>query len=282
MKLKTTILTFVFMVSAILSGCDRNPKNESALKSDAEGIIENDTISKTVETENQISNFPKDVEILLLRNYREESNGYPKNVKNKKWMVLYKDSKTGNWMIAEEKPQIKYSFDECAAENTMEISSKYEGAVLFFSQFEGLSKTLNTAAENKNLVPDKPVSFEMNGKTYSLLAKAKIFDDEGNPISSDQIENDAEGNPDIQMMKSYKLSFETGNKSSQIAEIRSTDNVTPKLIWAGDLNGDGLPDMILDLSAGYEEEHLYFFLSDPSDPKNQLKKAADLLVVFDC
>lgn len=282
MKLKTTILTLGFMLTAILSGCDRIPKTDSAVKSDAERIIENNTVSITSEIENQISNFPKDVEILLIRNYREESNGYPKNVKNKNWMVLYKDSKTGNWMITEERPQIKYSFDECAAENTMDISSKYEGAVLFFSQFEGLSKTLNTAAENKNLVPDKPISFEMNGKTYSLLAKAKIFDYEGNSISSGQIEYDTEGIPDIPMMKSYKLSFETGNKSSQIAEIKSTHNVTPSLIWAGDLNGDGLPDMILNLSAGYEEEHLYFFLSDLADAKNQLKKAADLLVVFDC
>lgn len=278
MKIKILILSFGLISFSGFSGCKPN-QPESDLKFQSAADASANLISTT---QNQYVSFPKDVEILLIQSYREESNGYPKNIKDRKWMVLYKDSGTGEWMITREKPGISYGFDECVGENTMEISSEYEGAVLFFSEFEGLSETLLTAAENKNLVPGRPISFEMNGKIYSLLAEAEIFDYEENRISSDQIENDAEGNPDIPMMKSYNLTFESNGKHSQIAAIESTDGVTPKLIWAGDLNGDSLPDMILDLSTGYEEKHLYFFLSDSSDSKNQLKKAADRLVVFDC
>lgn len=214
------------------------------------------------------TSFPKNVEILLPVQYRKESTGYPKNVNKKDWHEIYKEEKTNIWKISKADLKISYGRDECVGEDVMIINSGHKDAVLFFTPFEGLSENMETILEDKLLIPGNSVNFKMNGNNYILSFSGKINNEEANPISKTD---------------GFTLSFSSDKvKKYTIAVMSELSDDTPKIIWAGDLNDDDLPDMILDLSEDYESSHLFFFLSDKNDPIKPLKKIGDALVVFDC
>jgi hypothetical protein len=225
--------------------------------------------------------FPTNVQVLIPAEYRKESVGYPKNVPDNEWYEIYKDPQTSKWIVNKTELKVSYGEDLCAPEEVMIINSQHEEALLVFTPFEGILKNPETLLENKPLLPGMPVNFKMKDKNYSLLASAT--DEEGKTISPEQLSRDSENNIYIPHIKNFKLSFGSDEiKSYTLIEMESTSDTNPKIIWLGDLNADGLPDMILDLSNDNESLHLYLFLSDKNDHENPLKKIGDSRIVFDC
>lgn len=282
MKVNTIIPGSLLIGLLFGISCQNGTKNTDKISDTITAKQDTAQFPTNEKSENTIS-FPKNVEILLPTQYRKESTGYPKNVKNKDWYEIYKDAKTQKWMIAKADLKISYGRDECVGEDVMIIKSGHEDAVLFFTPFEGLSENPETVLEDKPLIPGTSVNFKMNNKNYSISTSGTLYDDEGNTISAAQLPEDSEGNIYIPRTKNFNLNFGFGAaKNYSIAKVAEMTSVTPNVVWLGDLNGDGLLDMILDLSDFYESEHLYFFLSDKNDKEKPLKNLADLLVVNDC
>lgn len=272
----TAILIFCLMIS--FSSCKGSDKNESIHQETDNEIME--FPGDTVAAASDIIPFPKNVEIILPMAYRKDDTGYPVTVEGKEWYEIYKNNKNGKWMVAKADLNVRYDNDPCSGLDVMIINSKHKDAVLFFTPFEGLSENQFTVLEDKPLIPGNSVIFKMNDKEYSLSASGT--DDEGNILSAEKLPEDSEGNIYFDA-KNFKLFFSSDDaKSYPIAEVDEIYDSNPKMIWAGDLNADGLPDMILDLSQDYESRHLYFFLSDQNDSEKPLKKIGDGLVVFDC
>lgn len=226
--------------------------------------------------------FPQGVEMLLPDQYRKESTGYPQNVSSKTWMELYKDDKTGEWKIGKANLKISYGFDECAGEDIMKIRSEHENTVLFFTPFEGLSERMVTAMENINLLPGTEVAITLDGASVQLNIKGIVLDEEENLVPVNQLHKDTDGNIYLEKIKPFSLSLATNEITYPLVDLPEVIGAVPKLIWAGDLNGDALPDMILQLNDFYESNHLYFFLSDKNEKQKPLKKLGDILVNNDC
>src|SRR5690606_32100485 len=74
-----------------------------------------DTVSTTgtdtVSIKTKQSPFPKNVDILLPTQYRKESTGYPKGVKEKEWYEIFRLNQTGEWKIAKANLNISYGRD---------------------------------------------------------------------------------------------------------------------------------------------------------------------------
>lgn len=279
MNAKTIILGSLFVSLLFGISCQNGTKNTDNV-SDTIVAKQDSTQLPTTETVEKIIPFPENVEILLPMAYRKDDTDYPVTVKGKEWYEIYKNNKNGKWIIAKADLKVSYDNDPCSGLDVMIIDSKHKDAVLFFTPFEGLSESVETILENKPLIPGNSVNFKMNDKNYSLSVSAT--NDAGNTLSADKLPKDSEGNIYL-YAKNFKLSFSSdGAKSYSIAEVEEMHDVNPKIIWAGDLNNDGLPDMILDLSEDYESRHLYFFLSDQNDSEKPLKKIGDGRVVFDC
>ena len=273
MKLKLGQIVIFLIFSNMLFQCQNIDKfAESA---------ENNNSQKMSADENAVT-FPGGVSILIPTQYRKKSTGYPKNLKNNKWMELYKDQKTGKWRITKADLQISYGRDECVGEDIMIIKSKNKNAVLFFSKFDGLTENPATILENKRLFPEHPISFKLKGREYLLSPMGNVLDDKAYIIPARLVRDQTEQELADSQMTDYKLAFSVDGNTINLVNINKIEFTTPKIIWMGDLNGDNLPDMILNLSDFYESQHFYFFLSDPADKDEPIKKLAELKVVNDC
>lgn len=228
--------------------------------------------------------FPQNVEMLLPTQYRKESTGYPKGVKEKEWYEFYKDEKSGKWTVAKANLKISYGRDECVGEDVMIIESKNKDAIFFFTPFDGLSKDITTAIEDKPLYPGYEVNFSMNGISYRFNGAGKVFDRETEKIlSPEEVKKKNAEDLEYSILKDYSVWFNVPKSAYyNIAQINEIQGATPTLIWAGDLNGDGLPDAVFSLPDFYESQHILFFLSDKNDQERPLKKVAELMVVNDC
>lgn len=112
----------------------------------------------------------------------------------------------------------------------------------------------------------------MNDEIFSLSPSATDY--AGRPLLTDMLPRDSEDNIYIGGAKNDKLSFgSNGAESCSIARIEELHDVTLKIIWAEESNGDGLSDMILNLSDDCGSYHLYFFLSDKKDKDKPLKNS---------
>lgn len=227
--------------------------------------------------------FPENVEILLPTQYRKESVGYPKNVKEKEWYELCQNKKNGKWQIGKAQLNITYGRDECVGEDVMILSSQHDNAVMFFTAFVGMDTAISTFVSEKTLFPGQEVTVPFNGTTYRLTASGKINDEEGRTLSDAEIQTTDNDALAVSRISNYQLQFSTtGKVSYKIASLNEIESATPKLVWAGDVNQDGLPDMVLSLPDFYESQHILFFLSDKNDTNKPLKKVAEITVTNDC
>jgi hypothetical protein len=227
--------------------------------------------------------FPKNVEILLPTQYRKETTGYPENIKEKEWFEIYKDTKTNQWQIDKAELKISYGRDECVGEDVMIIRSNQENPVMFFTPFDGLSKNPTKILENKALLPERNVKFNFKGIEYQFLPMGTCLDENEQMMTASDVKAKKEEDLiDNTKISGYRLSFGAVGNMKEIVVKESIEYSTPRVIWAGDLNNDNLPDFILDLPDFYESRHLFFFLSDKYDKEKSLKKAAELWIINDC
>ena len=281
MKIASIKKNLKFLAISLLILACQNGQKSIDNSPDTSDII-NDTLHKFKEDIPQTNSLPP-VEMLLPVQYRKESTGYPIKVENKDWYEFYKDEKTGDWKIEKAKLQITYGRDECVGEDVMIIKSSHETAIMFFTSFEGMSMNPVTILEDKSIFPERNLSFDFHGKDYRLSPMGIFKDDDGNIIPISVANVTSEENLSSMQIDNYTLTFSAPrNISYTIASIPQMISVTPQVIWAGDMNGDGLPDLVLNLSDFYEALHIFLFLSDDTDLEKPLKKAADLNVVNDC
>ncbi|HRP89316.1 MAG TPA: hypothetical protein PKX92_04710 [Edaphocola sp.] len=279
-KIKISIGAFIVVIlfTACENGASKSDNKEVIMTTDSKSIT-------SVEDKNESkSEFPQNIAMLLPTQYRKESTGYPKGVKEKEWYEFYKDEKSGKWMVAKADLKITYDRDECVGEDVMIINSNHENAVFFFTPFEGLSKNIETAVEDKPLYPGYEVNFSMNGINYRFNGAGKVFDrDTEKILSPEEIKKKNTEDLEYSILRDYIVWFNIPKSAYfNIAQVNEIQGATPTLIWAGDMNGDGLPDAVFSLPDFYESQQILFFLSDKNDKETPLKKVADLMVVNDC
>jgi len=275
--IKSALLAVIFLLT---TSCQNGTK--PTLENDADlSETSTDTLQSTQEVKEKA--VSTSVEMLLPVQYRKESMGYPKNVKSKEWYEFFKDEKTGQWKLEKSAPVISYGYDECVGEDIMIINTTKENSIMYITTFEGMMENPTTLMDDKAIFPDHNLKFNFLGKNYQLSPIGSCIDEDGNYIPSETVKEMSKDDLGDTRIDNYTLSFMApGNVSYTIASIPQMIGVTPKVIWAGDINGDGLPDLVLSLSDFYESVHIFLFLSDKNDTQKPLKKAADLEVQNDC
>ncbi|MEZ5690843.1 MAG: hypothetical protein R3D71_04165 [Rickettsiales bacterium] len=73
----------------------------------------------------------------------------------------------------------------------------------------------------------------------------------------------------------YQLTLKINDKEIKLSEVMLLDDNYPKLIWSGDINNDGYPDLVIDTSYHYNMERITLFLSRNKNGKINYKKVAE-------
>jgi len=128
----------------------------------------------------------------------------------------------------------------------------------------GLVKTVFSG--KKFLYPAESISFKLGGKNYyNLTAFGEVKDREG-------------GKPFEIIISNYSIKISRSPwEYSQVLvsfDLLAMDGI-PTLLWAGDLDGDGKLDLLMDLTNHYNLTVYTLFLSSLSEGNNLLKKAAE-------
>jgi hypothetical protein len=123
-------------------------------------------------------------------------------------------------------------------------------------------------AERTDLVPGVPVHLgQHNRKVFSIVALGEVTDEGHRP-------------PGDLLILGYtlKLYRQGPNGGSQVlAEFeRLAYDGLPNIRWAGDLDGDGLVDLLLDIRNRYGTRHYALYLSSEANAEQLVELVADL------
>lgn len=254
----------------------------------SEDISENENLLDTLvtgTTDNieEFIDFPSNIRMILPTQYRKEGTGYPRDVEGNSWLEFYKDKKSKQWKIGEAKLNTSYGFDECVGLDIMIIKSQHENAIFFFTPFSGLSEELVTLIEDKNLYPTQQLDILLNGQKFEFSAQGNVLNEEtGKPFTQDEIKERSEADWVGSTIQEYSIQYTTNEGVFSLVKIPLLEGSDPNIVWIGDMNGDGIPDLILNAPSFYEGEHTYFFLSDPTDKDEPIKMVSEAEVMNDC
>lgn len=283
MKIHSLLKVILYFGILMFSSCEKMQQNSAS----GNLLSKRDSIAQNPRSGGPISAFvfPKNLSLVMPMVYRTAPYDYPKNINSKRWIELSGVSGEQQWKLSDVTLVVKNEGrDPCSGIETISVASENKNAVLFFTDFPGLNKDAKTLVHTKLLLPGQTHELVLADRTYQFVVKGKAyaFTESGSNEIAEYI-FDEDGNANIDYIRDFEVVLRTPEGTDiSVLKIKDIHDRQPKLIWAGDLNGDQIPDFFIDASDDYENDNYYFLLSDPEDPKNPVKKAAYLERVFDC
>lgn len=199
---------------------------------------------------------------------REVWKGAEKN----KWFGLFYENK--KYILKPTSFQVIPTFDPVADAthsekgkkviSGREIVGETPNTLFFISGLSGIKEGIvDTASFNKVVLPvNKSLSYTLNKKEYTIQA----FGDSVKLPSKEYA------------YQSYGWKVSGNKKGQRIEQTLAEDDFFEDsiyvLLWAGDLDRDGIPDLLLDLSNHYNISRVALFLSSEAEAGKLYKKVA--------
>lgn len=190
-------------------------------------------------------------------------------VSGNNWYGLYQSNKT--YILKSVDVNLDKCYDVVLDEegDSTGIKISAEGEPIFLIQapndlVEGEVATL--LIETKELKPGDLVGLGGFDERHFSLAAMGDITDEGNRHPYDLAINN------------YRVKlYDQDAKSQTLVEFeRSSFEGLPMILWAGDLDRDGTPDLILNIRNHYNIMHYALFLSSEAEPGQMVKLVAEL------
>lgn len=274
------IFLFAMALTLICTSCRSEAQEIEATDTsiNAGGAAREDILKKATKTEA----LAEPVRILIPAWYRNGTNG-PMIIDSANWQELYYDQANTVWRSGLAHLKTKMVLEECSGDSALVLESDHP-AWLFFTGINGVQPIVNTIETNALLFPGHDRTIVLNDINYTIIASSKSFDDKGAAMDITTMKNASvddlmEGCKQL----NYKLTITKGDGNPiEIFRIDSLEFTNPTLIWAGDLNNDGLPDLLLDIPQFTESTMMYLYLSDAKDPSMPFKFVAKVFIQRDC
>jgi hypothetical protein len=281
------LLAFPMLIGAFYSCQSNKNKTEKAPGAATATIIKAmDTSAVAVEEAPQVDsnfkNFPADfgndsihypAAILTTGQFHEDE--VSNDDVNRSWYGLFQN-KEGYYLdstgITTTRVHDGVADDEGQATAWEVKTNNTDTSLLLFAGVDGLSKRKITSAvlSKQEILPGEKVSFIYNGIVYTLYATG---DKKKDPDS------------DSYFITSYQLLLKAtinGTERRQLLmSARILDETMIKVLFAGDIDGDTVPDLIINTSWHYNAEAPTLYLSKPAD-KAQILKITGMHVSVGC
>jgi hypothetical protein len=177
----------------------------------------------------------------------------------------------GIFVLRQIKPRLERVFNDCLSDSTTVIVPERTDKCLFL--FSGLGEYYNSG----------PIKDANNGETIEMTPGRRFdflygevgytFEAEGETDKTD------EGH-----IKNYTLSFgitDEQRRQTLVAHDRTEDAVA-KILFIGDIDGDDVPDVILDATHHYEFKRIQLFLSGTKQKEELLHFETEYAAWQDC
>lgn len=185
----------------------------------------------------------------------------PSDFKTTNWIGIYKDDKGMYCKSTQAKVKAvrdMWNEDEDNLDATIIEDVSKDASVFLFS---GITVPENFRVTSFNNIPNRIlVGNSTNIGDYTLKANGEVTKENQLPLT-------------------YRLTFmgsKNGKKVEQvIVDHQFLDDAMTAIMWVGDLDADGIPDMIIDMSPKYSYSTPTLFLSSIADEGNLLKLVAE-------
>ena len=281
---KQTILNLILAV-LVLTACNNSSRQNNTTQKNlvSDSSLNNKAIYTTNQDTIKYDNYIFPVESSFLIKVLTVGNFHSDEVENKankeKWLGLF-HNKTG-FYIADTKLITKRVHDEILDENESEktgweIKTGNEDSCLLLISSNSYvnEKAIKHLTLLKNQIyPGDTVTFQFLGVGYKLFATG------GKKKSQDD--------PSGLEVWNYKLYLTTTIKGEQHKSLLvaqpNFDEKMITIIFSGDIDGDGILDLIINTSRHYDEESPTIYLSKPADkPKKEVVKPVGGHTSFGC
>lgn len=225
--------------------------------------VELDTILLPVDEDTEI-------DILLPAGYRYCQPTDFHHMNSEPWYDFYQDATAGFCM---NRANIKVAnfYDDCIGDSVVSVSSDRDNSLLFIKGIIPPDSIIETKPIQDSIYMGEQYEFDFHGRKYKLRAEGVSTKDTETYVNWDNVKN----------YKLYLSESELDNEQLLIAMPEFQDTYVA-IIWMGDMDMDGRPDFLFDVSDNYEAKSVVLFLSSKSDNGKLVKCVGRSEYVFDC
>lgn len=269
MKITVYIVAALVLVSCGNSKKPKEEKKAAVIEKVSEKPIDKPVVEKETDEEEKEA----DLEILLPSTYRDWEGKNPTSQLTKTWTDLYQ--KNGKYYLGKVDFTLENGYSECSGDSTKSIETKTQ-TLLLIKNPDLQQGEINAVKLSKTKIwPGQKMTFKFNNVTYQLRA-------EGDVLSSYKAHTDT-GEELFRVVKNYKLYISAaGIPESLFLTEESFNDTFTELLFIGDIDRDGKPDLVIRSNRDYEEERALLFLSSQAGKGQIISKAGEIAIQFDC
>jgi len=252
---RISFLFFAASTSILIYGCKGESSETPAHSEPSKDSIATDSLSDT-----DFSTFVNDTALIFIPGMMHGEE-VPKKAETLNWMALVVEKdcsfsiKKVELMAQQVYDPIIDGEDESVKTGISFSCDSSINALYFLSiplvEQSGLTGKIIPAGDY--FFPGNSHAFQQNGKTYKLSATGEAVDNDGNPTENREA---------MRGYKNYRIRFEGPGIQQELLFKKEDYESTPQPLFIGDLNKDGIPDLIMDTESHYNFTGLALFLSE--------------------
>ncbi|SIT82325.1 hypothetical protein [Pontibacter indicus] len=274
----------ILFLALSMAACNNSPDQSQADKTDHTHLLVTDTSlveapdSATQPTDDELQHYAPDTTGLspepntaakIMIEGRFHKHEVWQGAEQKSWMALVQEDSV--FRLLPSHLQVSPFFDPVydkgrQVRSGREVRGELPNTLLFMTGIAKLQPTeVDTVSyPSQVILPNTAIDLRFKGKTYTLAASGDSIQQEGSESYS---------------VQNYKWTV-TGSKngrriSQELAADENFESAIYSLLWVGDLDRDGIPDLVADLSNHYNSSKITLFLSSTAEKGKLYRKVAD-------
>lgn len=280
--LTTMRIPAILFLALNMVACNNSPDQSQATKTDHTRLLETDNRveedTAALSADDDPENYTPDTTNLspepstavkIMIEGRFHKREVWQGAEHKPWMALVQNDSA--FQLQPSRLQVNSVFDPVLDKGRQvrsgrEVSGEHPNTLFFVTGMTRLqSNEVDTVGyPNQVILPNTSIDLKYKGKTYTLAA------------SGDSIQQEGAESYSVQNYKWIVTGAKNGRKITQeLASDENFESAIYVLLWVGDLDGDGIPDLLADLSNHFNTSKVTLFLSSLAEKGKLYKKVAD-------
>lgn len=277
MKEICKLLVFLIVIVQFLS-CDKK-KNDIVLKKVENNKISNESAIVKVSNEVDDFSFPVDstLQVKILRTETFHNDEVEEDFKNKVWFGLFK--KDNSYTLSQTQVFIKSVNDPIVDENEedktgWEVTTSIKDTCIILIEKKPYLNNIEVwnIKVPANLADNEDFEFNYKNIEYTLFALVKKRKER---VDAEWIE--------VSDYSLYLRAYENGKETKTLLVAKENiDERFVEIVFAGDIDGDGRLDLIIDTSNHYNVSSPTLYLSKPASEEKKIIKPVGVFTTVGC